>query len=162
MKIQRNAGLMTVLAAVLVLFLADSGECRKQGYNYISVQEFKARLDAGAHENGSMAVMTSQTEEENATGQIQAANPTYDTPLKSDSDFAKLDPFLEKIKNTTEETSTHVEQTAVSTQELSENSENIQEASGEIENMSEEISHSAQELSEMAQNLQDEVSKFNV
>ncbi len=103
MKIQRHAGLMTVLAAVLVLFLADSGECRKQGYNYISVQEFKARLDAGDHENGSMAVMTSQTEEEYATGYIQAAYPTYARPLKSDSDFAKLDPFLEKIKNTTED-----------------------------------------------------------
>jgi thiosulfate/3-mercaptopyruvate sulfurtransferase len=103
MKIQRTTGLLVAVTAVLVLFMAGNGECRKQGYNYISVQEFKARLDAGDHENGSMAVMTSQTEKEYATGYIKAAYPTYARPLKSDSDFAKLDPFLEKVKNTAED-----------------------------------------------------------
>jgi hypothetical protein len=98
MKIQRHVGLMTVMAAFLVLFLAGNGECRKDGYNYISIQEFKARMDAGDHENGSMAVMTSQTEKEYATGCIDAAYPTYARPLKTDEDLAKLNPFLEKSK----------------------------------------------------------------
>jgi len=100
MKIKRHAGLMTVLAAVLVLFLTGNGECRKDGYNYISIQNFKARMDAGDHENGSMVIMTAQTEKEYATGYIDAAYPTYARPLKTDADFAKLNPFLEKIKDT--------------------------------------------------------------
>lgn len=100
MKMQRHAGLMTVMAAVLVLFLAGNGECRKDGYNYISIQDFKARMDAGDHENGSMVITTSQTKKEYATGYIDAAYPTYARPLKTDADFAKLNPFLEKIKDT--------------------------------------------------------------
>jgi thiosulfate/3-mercaptopyruvate sulfurtransferase len=100
MKIKRHTGLMTVLAAVLVLFLTGSGECRKDGYNYISIQDFKARMDAGDHKNGLMMIMTAQTEKEYATGYIDAAYPTYARPLKTDADFAKLNPFLEKIKDT--------------------------------------------------------------
>lgn len=99
MKVQRHIGLMTVMAAVLSLFLAGNGECRKDGYNYISIPDFKARMDAGDHENGSMVITTSQTEKEYATGCIKAAHPTFARPLKTDADFAKLNPFLEKIKN---------------------------------------------------------------
>jgi thiosulfate/3-mercaptopyruvate sulfurtransferase len=57
-------------------------------------------MDAGDHENGSMVITTSQTEKEYATGYIDAAYPTYARPLKTDADFAKLNPFLEKIKHT--------------------------------------------------------------
>ncbi len=72
MKIQRHTGLMAVMAAVLVLFLAGNGECRKVGYNYISRQDFKARMDAGDHKSGSMVITTSQTKKEYATGCIDA------------------------------------------------------------------------------------------
>ena len=88
MKLKLRPGFLTLMTAVLILVLANSGICGASGYNYISVQEFKARLDAGDHENGSLAIMTSQTEEEYKTGFIKAAYPTYARPLKTDADFA--------------------------------------------------------------------------
>jgi rhodanese-related sulfurtransferase len=87
----------------VALMVASNGECRKAGYNYISVTELKARIDAGDHTSGSMVLMTTQTEKEYATGHIPAAYPTYARPLKSEADIAKLNPFLEKIKSTNED-----------------------------------------------------------
>ncbi len=101
MKLQSRAGFLTAVAIVLVLFMSGTGIC--SGYNYISLQAFKARMDAGDHENGSMAIMTSQTEEEYKTGYIKAAYPTFARPLKTDADFAKLIPFFEKVKDTNED-----------------------------------------------------------
>lgn len=103
MTSQRKIGLLTAVSVVLVLFLTSTGMCKKSGYNYISIEEVKARLDAGDHKNGSMAIMTSQTEKEYKTGYIKAAFPTYARPLKTDADFAKLIPFLNKVKDTNED-----------------------------------------------------------
>ena len=103
MKLQQKLGFLTAAAIVLVLVLASTGLCEKNGYNYISVQELKARMDAGDHENGSLAIMTSQTENEYKTGYIKAAYPTYARPLKTDADYAKLIPFLNKVKDTDED-----------------------------------------------------------
>lgn len=95
-----RVGILAVLTMTLLLSLASTGMCRKSGYNYITVEEVKSRLDAGDHKNGSMAITTSQTEKEYKTGYIEAAFPTFARPLKTDEDFAKLDPFLNKIKDT--------------------------------------------------------------
>jgi len=103
MKLQQRPVFLTALAIVLVLLLASTGMCRKKGYNYISVQEVKARMDAGDHENGSMVITTSQTEKEYKTGYIKAAYPTFARPLKTDADFAKLVPLLNKVKDTSED-----------------------------------------------------------
>lgn len=103
MVLQRKMVFLTTLTVALVLFLAGTGICKKSGYNYISVQAVKARMDAGDHENGSMAIMTAQTEKEYKTGHIKAAYPTYARPLKTDADFAKLIPFLKKVKDTNED-----------------------------------------------------------
>lgn len=103
MKLNQKSFFPVAAAILLVLFLTGTGICGKAGYNYISVDEVKVRLDAGDHENGSMAIMTSQTEKEYKTGYIKAAYPTFARPLKTDADFAKLVPFLEKVKNTKED-----------------------------------------------------------
>jgi rhodanese-related sulfurtransferase len=103
MKMLQRLSLLTGVAVILVLFIASTGICKKSGYNYISVKETKTRLDAGDHENGSMAIMTSQTEKEYKTGYIKAAYPTFARPLKTDADFAKLIPFLKKVKDTNED-----------------------------------------------------------
>ena len=96
-KFKKLAILFTAMLA-MNLMIADHGECRKKGYNYITVQEFKARMDAGEHETGAMLIVTTQTEAEYASGHLKAAYPTYARPLKSESDFEKLNPFLEIIK----------------------------------------------------------------
>lgn len=103
MKLQKKSGLLTAVAIILVLFLTSTGMCEKSSYNYISVQDMKARMDAGDHENGSLAIMTSQTKKEYKTGYIKAAYPTYARPLKTDGDYAKLIPFLNKVKDTNED-----------------------------------------------------------
>lgn len=103
MTFKQRSVFLTAVAIVLVMFLTSTGMCEKSGYNYISVQEMKARMDAGEHENGSLAIMTSQTEKEYKTGCIQAAYPTYARPLKTDADYAKLVPFLNKVKDTNED-----------------------------------------------------------
>lgn len=103
MTVQKRVGIFTGVMLVLVLFMASTGMCRKSGYNYITVQEVKARLDAGDHENGTMVITTAQTEKEYSTGYIQAAVPTYARPLKTDEDFAKLIPLLNKVKDTDED-----------------------------------------------------------
>jgi thiosulfate/3-mercaptopyruvate sulfurtransferase len=91
------------VTSLLVVFVVAVGVAQAADYNYISQADFKARLDAGDHENGKMAIMTSQTPEEYATGHLKAAFATFARPLESDADFAKLDPFLAKVKDTTED-----------------------------------------------------------
>lgn len=103
MTLQRKAGFLTVASIVLVLLLTSTGMCRKSGYNYITIQDVKARMDAGDIENGLMVITTAQTEKEYKTGYIKAAFPTYARPLKTDEDFAKLIPFLNKVKDTNED-----------------------------------------------------------
>lgn len=100
MTFQKSTILLTV-ALGLVCLMAGSGIC--SGYNYISVQKFKARMDAGDHENGTMAIMTSQTKEEYKTGHVKAAYPTFSRPLKTEADYAKLVPFFETVKDTNED-----------------------------------------------------------
>ena len=102
MKLKCRVGFLTAAAVVLVMFLSSSAMC-KGSYNYITVQELKARIDAGDHENGTLAITTSQTEEEYKTGYIKAAYPTFSRPLKTDADYAKLVPFFNKVKDTNEE-----------------------------------------------------------
>lgn len=102
MKLRKKSGIL-IAAVIMVMFLTSTGMCQKSGYRYISVQDMKVRMDAGDHENGSLAIMTSQTEKEYKTGYIKAAYPTYARPLKTDADYAKLIPFLNKVKNTNED-----------------------------------------------------------
>lgn len=91
------------VTSLLVAFMFTAGVALAADYNYISQEDFKARLDAGDHDNGKMAIMTSQTPEEYATGHLKAAFATFARPLESDADYAKLDPFLAKVKDTTED-----------------------------------------------------------
>lgn len=100
---KKKCSISTIVAVVLVLFMTSTGMCTKNGYNYISIEEVKARLDAGDTENGLMAITTAQTEKEYKTGYIKAAYPTYARPLKTEADFAKLVPFLDKVKDTNED-----------------------------------------------------------
>jgi rhodanese-related sulfurtransferase len=102
MRNRKLYGLLFTLLAVIFL-ITSTGECRKSGYNYISVSELKARMDAGDHTSGTLVLVTTQTEKEYAEGHIPAAYPTYARPLKSEADIAKLNPFLEKIKSTKED-----------------------------------------------------------
>ncbi len=103
MTLRLKTGLFAAIMIALVLSLASTAMCRKDGYNYITVDEVKSRLDAGDVKNGSMVLTTSQTEKEYKTGYIKAAFPTFSRPLKTDEDFAKLIPFLNKIKDTNED-----------------------------------------------------------
>lgn len=103
MRLQKRAGILFIVSLVLALFLASPAMSKKAGYNYISVEDVKVRLDAGDHENGSMAITTSQTEKEYKTGHIKAAFPTYARPLKTEADFSKLIPFLNQVKDTKED-----------------------------------------------------------
>jgi hypothetical protein len=91
---------------LLLLFLVSLAGCSKSEspeaveYNYIYPAELKARLDAGEIEAGTLTMVSSQTEEECATGFLPDAYLTYSRPLTSDDHFAKLDPFLDIAKNT--------------------------------------------------------------
>lgn len=98
MKMRKSAGLVITLALIAVFFANHEAFCN-QGYNYISVEELKARMDRGDLESGAMVLVTTQTEEEYASGHIKGAYPTYARPLETDEDFAKLDSFLEMIKD---------------------------------------------------------------
>ena len=95
MRLQRKISLVTVVSITLLLLLASSGMCR----NYITVEEVKARIDAGDVEKGLLVITTAQTEKEYKTGYIKEAIPTFARPLKSDADFAKLIPVLNKVKD---------------------------------------------------------------
>ena len=68
------------VALLLMTLVVAAGVAQAADYNYISVADFKARMDAGDHENGKMAIMTSQTEEEYATGHLKAAFATFARP----------------------------------------------------------------------------------
>ncbi len=88
-----------VLLAMAVSVFAAAGQVCADDFNYISITEFKARMDAGDHESGAMDIVTTQTEAEYATGHLKAAYPTYARPLRSQSDFEKLHPFMDKVKD---------------------------------------------------------------
>jgi len=103
MRLQRKVSFLTVASLVLVLLLATTGMCKESGYNYITVQEVKARIDAGDVEKGLMVITTAQTEKEYETGYVKEAIPTFARPLKTDEDFAKLIPVLNKVKDTNED-----------------------------------------------------------
>lgn len=103
MKFQKTAGLFIFVLAAFFM-MAGTGVCdEKEGYNYISVDEFKARMDAGEHENGLMAIVTTQTEEEYASGHIKAAYPTYARPLIFPWHYSRMDPFMELVQDTDED-----------------------------------------------------------
>ncbi len=104
MNFKKVFGLLILVLAVTVLALAGTGLCdEKEGYNYISVEEFKARMDAGDREKGLMAIVTTQTEEEYASGHIKEAFPTFARPLIFPWHYSRLDPFLEKVMDTSED-----------------------------------------------------------
>lgn len=99
MTLARKTGFLAIIAIALVLSMASTGICKKSGYNYITVEEVKNRIDAGDVANGSMVITTSQTEKEYKTGFIKEAHPTFARPLKTDADFAKLEPFYAEVKD---------------------------------------------------------------
>lgn len=102
----KNIIALLVTLFVFLLFVVGCGQSGspagtgEPSYNYITPEQLKARLDAGDHDSGTMILVTTQTEEEYATGHLQEAYPTYARPLETDEDFAKLDPFLNMVKNT--------------------------------------------------------------
>lgn len=87
-----------VLLALAISVFTVAGQVCAGSFNYISVDEFKARMDAGDHDSGAMAIVTTQTEEEYSSGHLKAAYPTFSRPLKAQSDFEKLYPFMELVK----------------------------------------------------------------
>jgi len=102
MKIKSLLGVCLLLLFSVIL----TGGCSKSEspeaveYNYISPAELKARLDAGEIAAGTLTMVSSQTEEECATGYLPDAFLTYSRPLTSDDHFAKLDPFLSIAQDT--------------------------------------------------------------
>ncbi|WP_045211068.1 rhodanese-like domain-containing protein [Desulfonatronovibrio magnus] len=85
----------------LLLFLVSPG-CSKTDtseYNYITPEELNTRLNAGEIAAGSLLMVSSQTEDEWASGHLSDAFPSFSRPLTEDAHFAKLDPFLDIAKN---------------------------------------------------------------
>ena len=91
-----------VIAMVLSMFVTHFAVAA-DNYNYISIEQLKARLDAGDYAKGSLSIVTTQTDKEYASGHLKEAIATFARPLESDADFAKLDPFLKKIKGSSED-----------------------------------------------------------
>lgn len=86
--------------AVMIFATACGSNVDEESYNYISPEEFKARLDAGDFESGDMIMVDSQTEEEYADSHLEGVIATHARPLESDEDFAKLEPALDAINST--------------------------------------------------------------
>lgn len=87
-----------ILGLTFALSLTLASVAVANDYNYISPQELKVRLDAGEIEQGKMIMISSQTNEEYASGHLAEAIPTYARPLKSEADYRKLDAVMEQIQ----------------------------------------------------------------
>jgi len=92
--------LFTKICLVMFLAFVAAACSQNESYNYISPAELKERLDAGEVEQGSLVVFSTQTEQEWASGYLPQAIPTFARPLETDEDYAKLEPILDKIKDT--------------------------------------------------------------
>ena len=95
-----KALLIGLLLAVTVGLLIGCGVNEdEEAYNYISNDELVERLDNGDIDNGSMIMVSSQTEEEWESGHLPDAIPTHARPLETDEDYAKLDDALALIED---------------------------------------------------------------
>ena len=92
-----------ILCLTFALTLSLTSIALAKGYNYISPQELKVRIDAGEIEKGTMMMFSTQTEKEYATGYLPAAIQTFARPLEADADYRKLDPIIERVKGTSED-----------------------------------------------------------
>lgn len=92
-------GLLFIMLFLVTIGCSKNNDDTKE-YNYISPAELKSRLDAGEITAGTLIMVSSQTEEEWASGYLPDAYPTYSRPLTEDAHFAKLDPFLNIAKDT--------------------------------------------------------------
>lgn len=92
-----------ILCLTFALTLTLTSFVSAKDYNYISPQEFKARLDAGDVESGKLMVFSSQTQEEFASGYLPVAIQTFARPLESEADYRKLDIILDRAKATNED-----------------------------------------------------------
>lgn len=89
-----------ILCLVFTLSLSLTSIGVAKDYNYISPQDLKVRLDAGEIEKGKMIMISSQTDEEYASGHLAEAIPTFARPLKSEADYQKLDAVMAQIQTT--------------------------------------------------------------
>lgn len=80
-----------LLAILLVHSYSWAGDGK---YNYISAAALEARLTANQPTN----IVDIQVEDEFAQHHIKGATPTYAYPVKSDTDRAKLDATVERLK----------------------------------------------------------------
>lgn len=96
-----NKYVILCLTFALSLTLTSIGIAKD--YNYISPQEFKARLDAGEVEQGKLMVFSTQDHKEFASGYLPVAVQTFARPLESEDDYRKLDIVLARAKATTED-----------------------------------------------------------
>jgi len=92
-----------ILCLTFALSLTLTSLVMAKDYNYISPQEFKARLDTGDVEQGKMMVFSTQNHKEFASGYLPAAVQTFARPLESEADYRKLDIVLARALKTTED-----------------------------------------------------------
>ncbi len=92
-----------ILCLTFALSLTLTSIVIAKDYNYISPQEFKARLDAGEVEQGKLMVFSTQNHKEFASGYLPVAVQTFARPLESEEDYRKLEIVLARAKATTED-----------------------------------------------------------
>ena len=80
-----------LLVILLIASLSWAGDGK---YNYISAADLEARLTDDKPTN----IVDIQVEEEFAQHHIKGAIPTYAYPVKSDTDRAKLDTTVQRLK----------------------------------------------------------------
>jgi thiosulfate/3-mercaptopyruvate sulfurtransferase len=92
-----------ILCLTFVLSLILTSTVIAKDYNYISPQEFKARLAAGDVDQGKLLVFSTQNHKEFSSGYLPVAIQTFSRPLESEDDYRKLDIVLARAKATTED-----------------------------------------------------------
>ena len=78
----------------VILLLASFSWAAGGNYNYISATDLENRLTSNQPTN----IIDIQVEEEFAQHHIKGASPTYAYPVKSDTDRAKLDASVQRLK----------------------------------------------------------------
>lgn len=79
---------------LIILFAPGISFADESKYNYISASDLEARLTAKQPLN----IVDIQIEEEFTQHHIKGAIPTYAYPVKGDTDRAKLDSTIKKVK----------------------------------------------------------------
>lgn len=79
---------------LVLLLLASHSWAGDGNYNYISAANLEARLNTNQPTN----IVDIQVEKEFAQHHIKGAMPTFAYPVKSDTDRAKLDASVERLK----------------------------------------------------------------